>query len=199
MSKGKDIVLGITASIAIYKACEILRRLQDAGYVVSVVMTEEAQELVRPLLFESLSGSQVYTGMFEPHERDIEHVALAEKANLVLIAPATANIIAKIAAGICDDLLTCVVCATRAPVLIAPAMNEKMYKNKITQGNISKLKSLGYKFVEPRLGRLACGKVGVGCLAEVETIIKEVKRLFDASTALGINGERSRSIENTAT
>jgi phosphopantothenoylcysteine decarboxylase/phosphopantothenate--cysteine ligase len=109
---------------------------------------------------------------------EIGHVALAEKADLVLLAPATANIIGKIASGICDDLLTCVVCATAAPVLIAPAMNEGMWQNKITQGNIRKLKSLGYKFIEPRRGRLACGKVGIGCLAEVETIVRTVKRFI---------------------
>jgi phosphopantothenoylcysteine decarboxylase/phosphopantothenate--cysteine ligase len=103
-------------------------------------------------------------------------VSLAEKADLVLIAPATANIIGKIANGICDDLLTCIVCATQAPLLICPAMNENMYKNKIVQENIKKLKSFGYKFVEPKVGRLASGKVGVGCLAEVEDIARAVKK-----------------------
>ena len=95
-----------------------------------------------------------------------------------MVAPATANIIAKVACGICDDLLTCIICATPHPVVFCPAMNEQMYKNKITQGNIAKLKTLGYRFVEPRVGRLACGKVGVGCLAEVEAIVKEVKRII---------------------
>lgn len=179
MLKTKNIILGVTASIAIYKACEIVRRLREENFSVTVVMTREAEELIKPIVFQSLSGNKVYRGLFEePEAWEIEHISLADKADLVLIAPATANIIAKVTAGICDDLLTCIVCATRAPVLIAPAMNEKMYKNKITQGNIKKLISLGYKFVEPRRGRLACGKIGLGCLAEIETIIKEVKKFF---------------------
>lgn len=177
MGRTKNIILGVTASIAIYKACDILRRLQGLGFSVTVVMTSEAEELIKPLVFQGLSGNRVYRGLFdEPDTWEIEHVSLAEKADLVLIAPATANIIGKIACGICDDLLTCVVCATRAPVLVAPAMNDNMFKNRIVQGNIKKLISLGYKFVQPRQGRLASGKLGMGCLAEVETIIKEVKK-----------------------
>lgn len=176
-SKQKNIILGVTASIAIYKACEIVRRLKEEKFSVSVVMTKETEELIKPIVFQSLSGNKVYRGLFEVTDAwEIEHISLAQKADLVLIAPATANIIGKIAAGICDDLLTCVVCATKAPVLICPAMNENMYLNKITQENIKKLKSLRYRFIEPIKGRLACGKIGVGCLAEVETIIREVKR-----------------------
>ena len=142
-------------------------------------MTKEAEELIRPLVFQGLSGNKVYRGLFdEPQDWEIEHVSLAQKADLVLVAPATANIIAKVACGICDDLLTCVISATTAPVVFAPAMNEQMYKNKITQGNIKRLESLGYRFVGPRIGRLACGKAGVGCLAEVETIVKEAKSVI---------------------
>lgn len=178
--KTKNIVLGVTASIAIYKACDIIRRLQDVGYAVTVVMTKEAEELIRPIVFESLSGNKVYRGgLFEALDNwEIEHVSLADKADLILIAPATANIIAKINSGICDDLLSCVVSATKAPVLIAPAMNTNMYENKINQENIKRLKSLGYKFVAPGRGRLACGKTGVGCLALVDEIVKEVKKFF---------------------
>ena len=174
----KKIILGVTASIAIYKACEIVRRLKEAHLCVSVVMTQEAEELIRPIVFQSLSGNKAYRGdlFAESEEWEIEHVSLAEKADLVLIAPATANIIAKISGGICDDLLTCVVSATKAKVLIAPAMNENMYKNKITQANINKLKAFGYKFIEPKVGRLACGSVGTGCLADIEDIIKAVKK-----------------------
>jgi phosphopantothenoylcysteine decarboxylase/phosphopantothenate--cysteine ligase len=173
----KSIILGVTASIAIYKACEIVRRLRKEGFEVCVVMTSEAGELVRPALFQSLSENRVYSGLFsQPESWEIEHISLAEKADLVLIAPATANIIAKIACGICDDLLTCVVCATRSPILICPAMNENMYLHKITQENIRKAKSLGYKFIPPQKGRLACGKVGLGCLADIDLIIKEAKR-----------------------
>ena len=176
MTQGKNIILGVTASIAIYKACDIVRRLKECGFSVSVVQTKESEELIKPIVFQSLSGQKVYRGLFEtPEAWDIEHISLAKKADLILVAPATANIIAKIAAGICDDLLTCMICAAHSPVLIAPAMNENMYKNKITQANIEKLKSLGYKFIEPKKGKLACGDVGFGCLAEVESIVKEVK------------------------
>jgi len=177
--KEKNIILGVTASIAIYKACEIVRRLKNENFSVTVVMTEEAEEFIKPALFAHLSGNKVYRGLFvEPGSWEVEHVSLAQKAGLVLIAPATANIIGKIAAGICDDLLTCVVCAAQAPVLICPAMNENMYKNRIVQDNIKKLKSLGYRFVEPKVGRLACGKVGKGCLAEVEAIVKAVEKIL---------------------
>jgi phosphopantothenoylcysteine decarboxylase/phosphopantothenate--cysteine ligase len=179
VAKSKNIVLGVTASVAIYKACEMIRKLRADGCNVSVVMTQEAEELIKPVLFQSLSGNKVYRGLFDsPESWEIEHIALADKADCVLVAPATANVIAKVAAGICDDLLTCVICATKAKVLIAPAMNENMFRNKITQANIQKLKSLGYIFIQPRTGKLACGKTGVGCLADVEEIIKEVKKVL---------------------
>ncbi len=202
MKKTKNnIILGITASIAIYKSCGLIRRLRECGLVVHVVMTKEAQELIKPIVFQSLSGNRVYSGgIFDAldtcklennaclpdrqglpsarQSQDIEHVSLAQKADLILIAPATANIIAKLAAGICDDLLSCTVCASKAKVLIAPAMNENMYQNKVTQSNIAKLKSCGYKFIAPSKGLLACGVVGVGCLAETAEIVKEVKKLL---------------------
>ena len=177
---GKNIILGVTASIAIYKSCELIRALRECGLAVHVVMTSEAQELIKPIVFQSLSGNRVYSGgIFDALDTwDIEHVVLAAKADLIVIAPATANIIAKLAAGICDDLLSCTVCASKAKVLIAPAMNENMYQNKITQSNIVKLKSCGYKFIAPSRGLLACGVVGVGCLAETDQIVKEVKKLL---------------------
>ena len=176
----KNIILGVTASIAIYKSCELIRRLKECGFIVTVVMTQEAEELIKPALFQGLSGRRVYrAGIFDASDTwDIEHISLAQKADLILIAPATANIIAKLASGICDDLLSCTVCASKAKVLIAPAMNENMYQNKITQSNIAKLKSCGYKFIAPSKGLLACGVVGVGCLAETAEIVKEVKKLL---------------------
>ncbi|MFH1457664.1 MAG: flavoprotein [Candidatus Omnitrophota bacterium] len=179
MKPEKNIILGVTASISIYKACEIVRRLRDQPFSVTVVMTEEAKELIKPIVFQGLSGNRVYDSLFgDTQAPEIGHVSLAERGDLILVAPATANIIGKISGGICDDLLTCVISATRAPVVICPAMNENMYRNKIVQENIKKLKSHGYKFVEPIKGRLACGKFGIGCLAEVETIVKEVKRII---------------------
>ena len=177
---GKNIILGVTASIAIYKACGLIRRLRECGWAVHVVMTQEAQELIKPIVFQSLSGNRVYSGgIFDAVDSwDIAHVSLAAKADLILIAPATANIIAKLAAGICDDLLSCTVCATKSEVLIAPAMNENMFNHKITQRNIAKLKSCGYKFIQPHKGLLACGAVGEGCLAEAAEIVKAVKKLL---------------------
>lgn len=177
MVKDKNIILGVSASIAIYKSCDIVRRIKEKSGLVTVVMTKEAEELIRPIVFQSLSGNKVYGGLFDSSDTwKIEHISLAKKADLILLAPATANIIAKLAAGICDDLLTCIILATKAPVLIAPAMNENMYKNKITQDNIAKLKKLGYVFIGPREGKLACGDMGTGCLADIDTIIKEVNK-----------------------
>lgn len=175
--KAKTIILGVSASIAIYKACEIVRRLMSQGYRISVVMTEHAAQLISPRIFASLSGNRVYCAMFsDTGLPQIEHISLSKEAGLVLIAPATANIIAKIACGVADDLLTTLVTALRVPVLIAPAMNENMFGNKIVQANIKKLKELGYRFIEPQRGNLACGDVGWGRLADTETIVKEVKR-----------------------
>ena len=175
--KNKKILLGVSASIAIYKACDIVSDLTKQGFDVNVIMTRDSQELIKPIVFQSLSGNRVYSELFDSsYEWSMKHISLADSAGLILVAPATADIIAKISCGICDDLLTCVISASKAPVLIAPAMNENMYKNQITQDNIKRLKSLGYIFIGPREGRLACGKTGLGCLAEAETIIKEVKK-----------------------
>lgn len=180
MVKKREIILGVTGSIAAYKSGDLIRRLQDAGFNISVVMTKEAEEFITPLTLETLSGNRVYRKMFEQAKEnwEIDHISLAEKAELVLIAPATANIIGKIAFGICDDILTCTVISTKAPVVICPAMNETMYKNKIVQENIKKLQTLGYKFVEPVKGKLACGKIGEGCLAPIEVIVEEIKKIL---------------------
>ena len=178
-AKVRHIVLGVTASAAIYKACDLVRRLRERGCAVSVVMTADAQQLIKPVLFEALSGEKVHTDMFAAvKEWEIGHISLAQKADCLLIAPATANIIAKLASCECDDLLTCVACATKAPVVICPAMNENMFLHPITQQNIKKLKGIGYRFVEPRKGKLACGDVGVGCLADSETILQAVEKIL---------------------
>ncbi len=134
-AREKNIILGVSASIAIYKACDIVRRLREESLDVTVIQTRESEELIKPIVFQSLSGNKVYRGLFEaPDAWQIEHISLAKKADLILIAPATANIIAKIACGICDDLLTCVISASKAPVLICPAMNENMYRIKLRRG-----------------------------------------------------------------
>jgi phosphopantothenoylcysteine decarboxylase / phosphopantothenate---cysteine ligase len=174
----RDIVFGVSGGIAAFKSLDIIARLRERGFGVPVIMTREAQEFVRPLSFQTMSGEGVYTDMFgAPQSWGTYHISLAERARLVIVCPATANMIAKIACGICDDLLTCVVCATSAPVLIAPAMNAGMYANKITHENIQKLKKLGYHFVGPKKGRLACGSIGMGCLADVDVVVREVEKL----------------------
>ena len=141
-------------------------------------MTEEACEFVRPLTFRALSGGPVFTGMFEtPGEYDPAHISLADWAQAIVVAPATANVIGKIACGIADDLLTCTVMASKSHVLIAPAMNVNMYKNRIVGENIRKLKRLGYIFIGPEEGYLACGYRGVGRLSSTEEIVKAIARL----------------------
>ena len=177
--KRKSVILGVTGGIAAYKACEIISLLRKESVDVTVLMTKEAEEFVTPLTFQTLTGNKVYRDLFAlPDEWNPVHTALADKAGLVLIAPATANVIGKIAGGICDDILTCTVFATDAPVLIAPAMNEKMYEHRIVQENIRKLKSVGYRFVGPVKGRLACGHEAIGHIADTREIVNEAKRIL---------------------
>jgi phosphopantothenoylcysteine decarboxylase/phosphopantothenate--cysteine ligase len=177
MLTDKTIILGITGGIAAYKASDIASKLTQAGAKVEVVMTESATRFVTPLTLRSITSRPVITDMFEPAaEYSIEHIALAEAADAVVIAPATANTIAKIAGGIADDMLTCLVLATTTPIILAPAMNDNMFQNPVTQENLAKLKSRGFTVVEPAYGRLASGKTGWGRLAEVETIIGTIKQ-----------------------
>ena len=182
MLANKTIVLGITGSIAAYKAADIASKLTQAGARVEVVMTESATKFVAPLTLRSITGRPVVTDMFElASEFSIEHIALAEAADVVVIAPATACIIAKLAAGIADDMLTCTVLATKAPIILAPAMNVNMFENSITQDNLSKLKARGFTIVDPACGRLASGKIGVGRLAEVDKIIGTIRQVLGRS------------------
>lgn len=175
MLKGKEIVLGVTGGIAAYKAVELLRLLTKAGADVRVIMTRSAMEFVAPLTFQTLSMNPVYTELFSLiSERDIGHIALADRADLIVIAPATANCVGKLASGIADDLLSTTVMATRAPVLIAPAMNVNMYRNSIYLENAEKLKKHGYFFVEPIKGMLACGWEGEGKLQDPNIILEEI-------------------------
>jgi phosphopantothenoylcysteine decarboxylase/phosphopantothenate--cysteine ligase len=177
--KRRHVLLGVTGGIAAYKACDIITLLKKKGCDVTVLMTEEAKHFIAPLTLQTLSGNKVFTDMFEPpDEWNPVHTALADKARAIVVAPATANIIGRLAGGICDDILTCVIFASDAPVLIAPAMNEKMYLHRIVQENISALKKAGYRFVGPVKGRLACGITGIGHIAEPETIVKETIRLL---------------------
>ena len=172
----KCVVIGVTGGIAVYKALDVISALRKKDIEVHVIMTESASKFVNPLTFQSISQNMVVTDMFaEPKAWEIQHISLAQKADLMLIAPATANIIGKVANGIADDMLsTTIMAAAKAKVIFAPDMNTNMYQNRIVQGNIEKLKSYGYEFIEPASGRLACGDIGVGKLADVNTIVERV-------------------------
>ena len=172
----KCVVIGVTGGIAVYKALDVISALRKKDIEVHVIMTESASKFVNSLTFQSISQNMVVTDMFaEPKAWEIQHISLAQKADLMLIAPATANIIGKVANGIADDMLsTTIMAASKAKVIFAPAMNTNMYQNRIVQGNIEKLKSYGYEFIEPSSGRLACGDIGIGKLADVNTIVERV-------------------------
>ena len=175
----KTVVLGVTGSIAAYRACDIASALKKLSFDVKVVLTREGAQFITPLSLQTLSGNKVYADMFElPQTWDPVHTSLAQSADLILIAPATASIIGKLANGICDDLLTCVTYATSAPVLIAPAMNEKMYDHVIVKENITKLKKAGYSFVGPIKGHLACGHNAMGHIASTDDIAAAAKKLL---------------------
>ena len=172
MTMSYSIVLGVTGSIAAYKAVEVVSSLMKQGDTVTVIMTSNAQRFVNPVTFQSISKSRVITDLFiDTGNYDPNHVSLAEHADIVVVAPATANFIGKVVSGIADDVLTCTVMAARFPVIIAPAMNDSMYLNPIVQENIKKLKKLGYVIIEPEEGRLCTGRVGIGRLAPVEKIV----------------------------
>jgi phosphopantothenoylcysteine decarboxylase/phosphopantothenate--cysteine ligase len=177
-----NVLVGITGSIAAYKAAEVVSSLRKAGVNVSVVMTESATHLIGPATLRSLSGNPVRVGLWEEVTGKPIHIAMAVEHDVVAVVPATANIIGKVANGICDDLLSTVLISTRAPVLVAPAMNENMYLNPLVQDNISRLKSMGYVFIEPERGWLACGVEGVGRLADPSAIVKAI---LDAGLAAG--------------
>jgi len=170
------VLVGVTGGIAAYKAAEIVRILVREGLAVHVVMTRNAQEFITPLTLQVLSGNPVWTETFHlTQEQEIGHISLVDRSNLFLIAPATANVLGKVAAGVADDLLTTMVsAATKIPVIFAPSMNVNMYQNPITQENIERLKRFGYLFIEPEEGELACGVQGVGRLADPEDIVEQV-------------------------
>ncbi len=174
--KPRTIVLGVCGSIAAYKACDIIRRLQDNGADVTVVMTQEAEQFITPLSLSVLSGKDALCGMFEGGAWGMAHINLAKDTDALLIAPATANILAKLAHGLADDLLSTLVLAYKKEIWIAPAMNDDMYANAAVQENCTVLKARGFKFIEPVKGKLACGVYGVGHLADVEDIVKAVLR-----------------------
>lgn len=180
MLNGKNVVLGVTGGIAVYKSVDLVSRLKKQGANVYVVMTEHAKSFVTPLTFQSMSQNYVTHDMFEePKNWDVEHIALAKRADVFVVAPTTANVIGKVAHGIADDFLTTTLMATKAQVIFVPAMNTNMYENPITQKNIESLKALGYQFIEPGSGRLACGDVGAGKMAEPEQILQYIMDYFE--------------------
>ena len=179
MLKGKKIVLGVTGGIAVYKSVDLVSRLRKEGAEVRVVMTESAAKFVTPLTFKEISGNTVAVSMWaEAQEFNVEHIALADWADLMVIAPATANILAKAANGIADDLLSTVILASKTPIILCPAMNCQMYENPITQNNLKKLADYGFIIMQPATGHLACGTSGKGRLPEPAEIISFIKNFI---------------------
>ena len=176
---GKEIVLGVTGGIAAYKSAEIVSRLRHSGANVHVIMTRNATEFIAPLTFKTLSANQVVTDTFEaPEYWNVEHVALAKLADIFVVAPATANILAKMASGIADDMLSTTLLATKAQILVAPAMNTGMWTAPATQNNVKVLKERGVRMIGPESGMLACGDEGAGRMSEPETIVGEICRIL---------------------
>ncbi|MBL7071499.1 MAG: hypothetical protein ISS26_04960 [Candidatus Omnitrophica bacterium] len=174
---GKNILLGVSGSIAAYKSCDIIGALRKKGHDVKAVMSRDAGHFITPLTLQTLSGNKVVTDMFElPEKWDVCHVSLAEWADVILIAPASADIIAELAQGSADCALSAAVLSAKSAVVIAPAMNDRMYNHKATQENIARLKRFGYKFVGPKRGHLACGYAGTGHIADLKDIIQAVKK-----------------------
>ncbi|ADZ85068.1 bifunctional phosphopantothenoylcysteine decarboxylase/phosphopantothenate--cysteine ligase CoaBC [Cellulosilyticum lentocellum] len=187
----KHIILGVTGGIACYKMLDVASKLRKLGYEMNTIMTQNACEFVAPLSFETITNNYVVTDTFaRPHKWEVEHIALAKKAELMLIAPATANIIGKVAHGIADDMLSTTVMAARCPVVFAPAMNTAMYENPIVQENIAYLKEKGYLFIEPDKGWLACGDLGAGKLPAPEVLVDYVTELLENRSDLGSEAEQ---------
>ena len=177
--RGRHVVLGVTGGIAVYKSCEIVSRLRKLGVETHVIMTKNATQFVQPLTFETLSNHPVVTDTFaRPETWEVEHIALAKRADVFAIAPATANIMAKMACGIADDMLSTTVLATKAPLLLAPAMNTGMWTAAVTQQNVQTLKARGVHFAGPEAGFLACGDTGAGRMSEPETIVCAIVSLL---------------------
>lgn len=184
MSDQKTVVLGVTGCIAAYKSCEILRALQKRNVRVKVVMTQHATHFVDPVTFRALTHEKVAVDLFDDPTDPIHHISLAQEADLFLIAPCTANVMAKLAYGLADDLLSTSALATTAPVMLAPAMNVHMYENPVTQENMAKLKARGVRFIEPDAGYLACGDVGKGRLAEPDDIAEAALKVLEGKRDL---------------
>ncbi len=178
-SRKKVILLGVTASIAAYKAAEIVSQLRQRGHVIFVIMTAGARNFITPLTLQTLSGNLVFENFLQEDPTSCQHIELADRADLLLIAPATAHTIARLAYGFADDPLSAVALATRAPILLAPAMNGKMWMHPATCDNVNRLRERGVEFLGPVLGRLACGYEGVGKLIEPSAIVEHVEIILN--------------------
>lgn len=183
--KGREVIVGVCGGIAAYKVADVVSKLAQLGAGVTVCMTPEAQKFVTPLTFEALSGRRVRTDSFDLVDTsDPQHIGLTERADLMLIAPATSNIIAKVATGLCDDLVSLMICAAACPVVFAPAMNSRMWNHPAARENRAKLASFGYRFIGPESGWLACRNVGPGRLSEPQTIVNELVQMLTVPGAL---------------
>src|SRR5438067_370759 len=177
--KGREVIVAVCGGIAAYKVADVVSKLVQQGAGVTVCMTDDAQRFVTPLTFQALSGRPVRTSTFDlPDSSDPQHIGLTERADLMLVAPATSNVIAKVAHGLTDDLVSLMICAAACPVVFAPAMNNRMWAHPIAQENHAKLARLGYRFIGPEAGWLACRNVGAGRLSEPEPIVDEVVRML---------------------
>ncbi len=183
MTNAPEVILGVTGSIGAYKTGDLVRLLRDAGYAVTCVLTQRATRFIAPLTLQALSERRAYTEMFDIETPQILHTTLADRAKLVIVAPATANIIGKFAGGLADDLLSCLLLATRAKILIAPAMNVHMWQHPSVQRNVTVLKRLGCRFVGPDVGKLACGYEAIGHLSEPEEILRAARQLVPVVSA----------------
>jgi phosphopantothenoylcysteine decarboxylase/phosphopantothenate--cysteine ligase len=194
MTIKKTVVVGVTGGIAAFKTIDLVKALRGSGYEVIVIMTENATKIIRPDEFEAASGNKVYYELFEEgfdykvilENRKVDHIEIADKADILVIAPATANIIAKIAHGFADDFLTTTILATKAQVIICPAMNVNMWSNMTMKENLEKIRMQGYLIVEPGSGMLACGYEGKGRLADLDLINSEINRQMHKREELGI-------------
>jgi phosphopantothenoylcysteine decarboxylase/phosphopantothenate--cysteine ligase len=183
--KGREIIVAVCGGIAAYKSADVVSKLVQLGAGVTVCMTGGAQKFITPLTFEALSGRPVHTGTFDLVESsDPQHIALTERADLMVVAPATNNIIAKVAHGLCDDLVSLMVCAAACPVVFAPAMNNRMWEHPVAQENFAKLASLGYRFIGPESGWLACRNMGTGRLSEPQKIVDQVVKMLTDPSAM---------------
>ncbi|MBI3321048.1 MAG: hypothetical protein HYZ91_02125 [Candidatus Omnitrophica bacterium] len=187
MTNPPEVVLGITGSIGAYRAADVVRQLKDAGFAVTCVLTPRATKFIAPLTLQTLSERRAYTDLFDEESTQVIHTTLADRAKLVLVAPATANIIGKYANGLADDVLSCLLLATRAKIVFAPAMNVHMWQHPSVQRNVTTLKRLGVRFIGPDVGKLACGYEAIGHLAEPEEIVATVKQLVPV-TGLSASG-----------